>query len=462
VEVVAAEGGPSGDVLRLAASLDQASPHVLAAAVVRGAHEQELELSLPTDVEEVTGEGVRGRVDGRPVATGKLTWLSAGVPPPPWARAVARRAARDGLLTVFIRVEDRIAGAALLDDPIRPDARRTLRQLRRDGIRRIVMVTGDRTETALSVGTALGVDEVLAERSPAEKVAAVQAEQRNGRTIMVGDGINDAPALAVADVGVAMATGGSSASSDAADVVLTVDRLARLGDAMRIARRSRRIAVQSVAVGMTLSALAMVVAALGWLPPTAGAVAQEGIDLVAILNALRAVRTPKDRNQLAGEGATLGRQYAAEHRRLRPGLGQLHSVADDLSAPLTEALLERLRLARAFLVDQILPHELEEDTTLYPVLARAFGGRDATGTMSRAHAEINHLIRRFDRLVDAAEARWDDAGVDDDVEEVNELRSALYGLHAILKLHFEQEDEEYFSLLPDMTGHDRAQQHADV
>ena len=165
------------------------------------------------------------------------------------------------------------------------------------------MVTGDREENAQTVGAVIGVDDVFAERTPAEKVEAVRLEKRAGNTIMVGDGINDAPALALADVGVAVGARGATASSEAADVVLTVDRLDRLGEALVIARRSRRIALESVVVGMGLSLGAMVVAAFGYLPPVWGALLQELIDVAVILNALRALRDTTSANRLERRGS---------------------------------------------------------------------------------------------------------------------------------------------------------------
>jgi len=139
------------------------------------------------------------------------------------------------------------------------------------------------------VGRALGVDQVLADCTPAGKVAAVKAESERGPTVMVGDGVNDAPALAAATVGIAMGARGATASSEAADAVLMLDRLDRLVDALAIARRSRAIALQSVLAGMGLSLAAMIVAACGYLPPLAGALFQEAIDVAVILNALRAL-----------------------------------------------------------------------------------------------------------------------------------------------------------------------------
>ena len=174
-------------------------------------------------------------------------------------------------------------------------------------------MTGDHPDVAETVGAAVGVDEVLAERSPAEKVEAARRERSGGPTIMVGDGVNDAPALAAADVGVAMGARGATASSEAADVVLVVDRLDRLAEAIGVARRSRRIALQSVLVGMGLSLAAMVGAAAGLLTPVVGAVLQEAIDVAVIVNALRALGA--GRSQPRRPPPSIGRARAAVPRR---------------------------------------------------------------------------------------------------------------------------------------------------
>ncbi len=294
----------AADVLRMAASLDQESGHVLAAAVVGAARERGAGLALPRQTEEVAGQGIHGLVDGHRVAVGRAAWCgiggTAGVPE--WAAAARRRARRDGSLTVFTAIDDEPAGVIILDDPVRPDAAGTIRALRAGGIRRVVMVTGDRPEVAANVSAAIGVDEVLSEQTPAEKLDAVTAERSRGTVIMVGDGINDAPALALADVGIAMGARGATASSQAADAVLTVDRLDRLGEVMWLARRTRRIALQSVLAGMMMSVAAMAVAAVGWLPAVWGALLQEAIDLAVILNALRAL-SPGRREPEALAGA---------------------------------------------------------------------------------------------------------------------------------------------------------------
>jgi heavy metal translocating P-type ATPase len=214
-------------LLRLAASLDVVSPHVLATSIVRAARDHGLALVFPTDVVERYGAGIEGKVDGSRVALGKASFVAAGVPMPRRAREVRRRTSLDGSSCVFIAVDGTVAGALVIDDPIRPDSPRVIRTLRRAGIDRVVMVTGDHPDVAESVGAALGVDRVLSERDPSEKVHAVEAEREEGVTIFVGDGLNDAPALAAADVGVAMGARGATASSEAADIVLIVDRLDR-------------------------------------------------------------------------------------------------------------------------------------------------------------------------------------------------------------------------------------------
>jgi heavy metal translocating P-type ATPase len=279
----------SEDVLRLAASLDQVSQHVLAAAVVRAARDRGLALSFPNGVTERPGWGIQGEVDGRRVALGKLAWVNPDETPSADVRRVRRRTAVEGSSSVFVAVDGKVAGALILHDPVRPDSLNTLRDLRLAGIERVVLVTGDHPEVAQRVGAWIGADLVLAERSPEEKVEAVLAERARGLTLMVGDGVNDAPALAAADVGVALGARGATASAESADVVLTVDRLDRLGEALAIARRSRAIALQSVIAGMGLSLAAMVAAAAGHLPPVAGALLQEAIDVAVIANALRAL-----------------------------------------------------------------------------------------------------------------------------------------------------------------------------
>jgi heavy metal translocating P-type ATPase len=435
VDVVAAPGTDPADVLRWAAGVDQMSSHALAEAVVRAARERGARLPRAQDVHEIPGRGARGRVEDRDVVVGK-----AAAPQGSWAAGVRARAALDGAMTVWVTVDDRSLGVILLRDTVRPDAPRTLRRLRAAGIRRIVMLTGDRMDVADSVATVLGMDHVLAERSPQEKVRAVHAE--SDVTALVGDGINDAPALAAADVGVAMGARGAAASSQAADIVITADRLDRLADAMDVAHRSRRIAVQSAGVGMLLSLAAMGGAAVGAIPPAAGALLQEAIDVAVIVNALRALRGGRGtRTPLDARTEVLLRRFDHEHATLRPALEQIRAVADGLSA--TSAGLRRLRELHRFLAEELLPHERAEETRLYPAVARTLGSAEVTTTMSRAHAEIERLVRRLGRHLDLAE----DDGLRPD--QLTDLKACLYGLHAVLILHFAQEEEAYFALSPD-------------
>ena len=440
VAVHATSGTDEREVVRVAASLDQVSPHVLATAVVRAARTRGADLTLPTDVEEIPGQGIRGTVDGVTVWVGKLSWLGEGIDQQ-WGRSIRKRADRDGRLVIFVRKGAKVIGALTLEDPIRPDAARSLRILRADGIRRLVMVTGDRDDVARSVAAVVGVDEVLSERSPTEKVDAVRVERANGSTIMVGDGLNDAAAMAVADVGVALGARGSSAASQAADVVIVVDRIDRLGDAMRVARRSNRIARQSVVAGMTMSLLAMVAAGFGLLRPTQGALLQELIDLAVILNALRALRPGADEAvDLPEADLALVRRFRTEHASLRPDVDRLAAVADEIGVVAPERALELAREVQRFLADDLLPHERAEDTELYPALERVLGGNDSTGTMSRGHAEIAHLSHRLSRVLDDVD------GDRLEGEDATDVLRLLYGLHAVLTLHFSQEDESYFSL----------------
>ena len=278
------------DVLRLAASLDQASGHPTARALVDAALARGLVMTQPTEVAEVPGEGVSGLVGGRLVKVGGPRLMRSHCIPFPETEAV--RNANAVAATVLVAVDGKPAAVLRFADPLRTDGGRTLADLRRCGIQRVVLATGDRRGVAQSLIEGLPIDALEADLDPAGKTQVVANERGHGLVMMVGDGVNDAPALAAADLGVALGARGAAAAAEAADVVLLIDSLAPLPQAIRIAKRARVIALQSVMVGLGLSLAGMVAAALGYLSPLQGALMQEAIDVAVILNAMRALGGP--------------------------------------------------------------------------------------------------------------------------------------------------------------------------
>ena len=233
---------------------------------------------------------------GRSTATGSRSAAAPGCAPRGYdvgAAPAPRRGRRDaGLAKVLVGVDGRLAGVIVMADRLREDARELAGSLREAGVRRVAMVTGDRRSVAERIGAETGLDDVYAEQTPEDKldvVRAMRADPELAPVVMVGDGVNDAPALALADVGIAMSGPGATISSETADAVIIVDRIDRVADAVAIGRRSLGIARQSVVFGIGLSPIAMGFAAFGYIPPVAGALLQEGIDVAVILNALRAL-----------------------------------------------------------------------------------------------------------------------------------------------------------------------------
>ena len=286
VSIDSHDGMAQDDILRLAAALDQASKHPVAQAIVAAAKARNIVLPVPTDVAEIPGEGVVGRVEGRDVLVGGDDFVAGRV----GQSSAIQEGLSAGSVLVAVAVDGRIAGHLVMSDPLREGATEMLAGLREQGIKRILLATGDRAAVAARVTEGLGLDAVRSGLTPDQKVLLVLSERKNGPVMMVGDGVNDAPALAAADVGVAMGARGAAASAEAADVVLLVDQLDRLGPGIEIARASRRIALESVVVGIGLSVLGMIAAAFGYLTPVQGALLQEVIDVAVILNALRALR----------------------------------------------------------------------------------------------------------------------------------------------------------------------------
>jgi heavy metal translocating P-type ATPase len=284
----AAPGFTPDEILRIAASLDQASKHTIAETLVAEARHRGLELSVPTRVTETPGEGVSGEIDGKNVLVGGTRFvanrlgLSAKLPP------LAQTS--PGSETIALAVDGRFAGELVLADKLRAGTEALLTGLRRLDVKRIILATGDRHDIAEKVAAGLSFDGVHSELTPDQKILVVLAERKYGIVMMIGDGVNDAPALAAADLGVAMGARGTAASAEAADVVLLVDHLDRVLPGMKIARRARQIALESVYAGIGLSFAGMIAAALGFISPVQGAVLQEVIDVTVILNALRALR----------------------------------------------------------------------------------------------------------------------------------------------------------------------------
>jgi heavy metal translocating P-type ATPase len=274
------------DVVQSAASLDQASGHVVATSLIQAATAAGIPLLTPSNVSELPGKGITGTVDGRRVAIGGTKYVRDRIRDVPLLLGDSPEAGQ----SVAVAIDGAVAGLIMLDDPLREDARATLDALRGAGIERIVLASGDTIQIAQTIGSALGVDEILGDLTPQDKVGLVQREAATRPVMMVGDGVNDAPALAAAAVGVAMGARGAAASSETAGVVLLVDALYPLAKAINIARRSRAIALQSVAIGLGLSVAGMIAAAFGFLAPVQGAILQEAIDVGVILNALRALR----------------------------------------------------------------------------------------------------------------------------------------------------------------------------
>tara|TARA_R110002126_G_scaffold167330_1_gene315168 strand:- start:74289 stop:76226 length:1938 start_codon:yes stop_codon:yes gene_type:complete len=279
------------DILGLAAALDQTSTHPVAQAIVAAAKARNLALPVPSKVLEAPGEGISGRIEGRDVIVGGEGFVAQQV----GATGTSDLARAAGSVVVAVAVDGAMAGHLVMADPLRDGIAAMLASLRRTGVLRILLATGDRAAVAKDVTKDLNLDGVRADLTPEQKVLLVLTERKNGPVMMVGDGVNDAPALAAADVGVAMGARGAAASAEAADVVLLIDRVDRLALGMDIAVRSRGIALQSVVAGIGLSVIGMIAAAFGYLTPVQGALIQEVIDVAVILNALRALRiTPTD------------------------------------------------------------------------------------------------------------------------------------------------------------------------
>ena len=292
---------PFGDIskeklLYFTAALDQVSKHPIARAIVRAAQERGVILPVPQNVTETPGEGVTGVIDDQKVVVGGTSFVASHVGSSDIDDAVTEV----GTVVVALGINGKFMGYLVMADALREGTAELLVGLRKLGIQRILLATGDRRAVANAMTKDLGLDAVRSELTPDQKVLLVLTERKNGPVMMVGDGVNDAPALAAADIGVAMGARGAAASAEAADVVLLVDYLDRLLPGIEVAQQSRRIALESVAAGVGLSVAGMIAAAFGHLTPIQGAILQEVIDVAVILNALR-VLTIKPNRMIRGK-----------------------------------------------------------------------------------------------------------------------------------------------------------------
>lgn len=428
------------ELLRLAASLAQASTHVASQNIVRVAHRRGISLDTPSNVSEEPGAGLRGEVDGHQVALGSHAYAARGTSPAAWVQGFLRKMDYDDATGSFVVIDGAMAGALSFADRLRQDAPRAVRKLRQAGIRRIVILTGDRLEPAQAAGTAVGADEVHAQLHPPDKLALIEQASLKTPTVMVGDGINDAPALAAAGVGIAIGARGATAASDTADVVLLTDRLDRVAEALHIAHRTRGIAMQSIVAGMGLSLLAMLAAAMGQLPPLAGAILQEVIDVVVIANALRAIGAGRGAAAPPGLGAGALAQIKREHAALAPLLARTHDLTRRLHVLDDATALSELASLIADLQHDLLPHEHSDEADLYPQLAAKLGGDDPLAALSQSHREIFRLVRLLERMTaDRAGSSSSSA------PSLREIHSVLHRLDVVLDLHSSQEEELFHS-----------------
>ena len=282
IDVRPVDGIDETQLLRLAAAAEQYSSHVLADGILRAAVARGIEIPRATDASEAATNGVTALVEGRSVVVGKPAYIDGIV------GGVHRATLESGQLAAYVAIDGRYAGALVLADDPRPESASVIAWLHANGISETTMLTGDATATAESIAQIVGIRSVHAELLPAEKVRLAAALQPRPM-MMVGDGVNDAPVLAAADVGIAMGARGATAAGEAADAVILADSLAKVADAVTIGRHTMRVALTAIWIGIVLSVGLMLVATTGLIPAVAGALTQEVVDLATILYALRAL-----------------------------------------------------------------------------------------------------------------------------------------------------------------------------
>lgn len=276
------------EVLQLAASLEQSSNHVLAAAIIEAARVRQLKLIKAKSVTETAGGGLRATLRTQEIMVGRLSFMqNNGIELPSGLKqSTARKTA------TYVAINKSLAGVITFKDELRAESKTTLQQLRLLGLSRTMMVTGDHATAAAAVAKKLGITDVKAEALPADKLHIIESIKHRP-VAFVGDGVNDAPVLATADVGIALGARGSTAASESADLVIMQDDLSRVALAAAIAKRTYKIAKQSVLIGIIISVGLMLIFATGRLTPVIGAALQEVVDVIVIFNALRAHIAPK-------------------------------------------------------------------------------------------------------------------------------------------------------------------------
>ena len=271
------------EVLKLAGTLEQVSNHVLASAIVNYAKSKKISLSKPKHVKEIAGRGLSSVIAGKRVLVGRLSLLEEEN----IAMPKGFNGQKINTTAAYIAIDGRLAGIISFEDALRKDASSTLDRLKRLGIQERLMVTGDNKTTAQAIAKKLGIETVVSDALPADKLIAIDKAQYKPIGF-VGDGVNDAPVLTAADVGIALGARGSTAASESADVVIMLDSLEQVAVGVDVAQRTIRIAKQSIMTGIALSTILMFIFATGKFPPIYGAAIQELVDVVVIIYALRA------------------------------------------------------------------------------------------------------------------------------------------------------------------------------
>ena len=287
--VLGSSAWSSDDVLRLAGAVEQGSGHLLARSLVDAALARWAQLPVARHHIESPGRGLSAEVEGHEVVVGARAFVLGRAIAPIAELAVLEQS--EVGLRAYVAVDGRLAGVVAYSDRVRPELKDLFARLATLGVKRTLLLSGDHSPNVRAVAEEVGIREARGDLLPANKVSVVHELAHEGsHVLMVGDGTNDAPALSAAHVGIALASDGGGISAEAADAVVLADDLGRVGEAIAIARRTMRIARQSIWLGLGLSVAAMLAAALGEIPPTAGALLQEAIDVAAIANALRASR----------------------------------------------------------------------------------------------------------------------------------------------------------------------------